>query len=92
MNNTSLTTSNSLNVLQSQRLFNKIPKTSLFFRQRIRANIFTNSNADFGFGFSSGTTLIVPNGIAIRIINGSWSITYTVNNIESVTANIVGSD
>lgn len=49
---------------------------------RVRANIFTNSNADFGFGIPSTTTLLVPNGIAVRIIGGLWYAVLTFNNAE----------
>lgn len=88
MNNTNLTTANAVSVLQTQRLFYKIPRVPLQAKFRVRANINTNSNADFGFGVPTTTTLIVPNGVAVRVINGLWSIVCTFNNVETVTANI----
>lgn len=81
-NNTNLTTANAVSVLQSQRLFYKHPRIPLQMKLRVRANIFTNSNADFGFGIPSTTTLLVPNGIAVRIIGGLWYAVLTFNNAE----------
>jgi hypothetical protein len=61
-------------------------------KQRVRANIFTNSFADWGFGVPSGTTLIVPNGVAVRVVNGLWSVVITYNSVEIASENIVGVD
>jgi hypothetical protein len=87
-NNTSLTTANALHILQSQRLFYKHPRVPLQDKTRLRANIPTNSTADLGFGIPSGTTLIVPNGVSVRIVNGLWTATITSNNTELIAVNI----
>ena len=91
-NNTNITTLNSSSILQSQRLFSKLLRVPLQMKQRVRANIFTNSYADWGFGIPSGTTLTVPNGAAIRVVNGLWSVVLTYNSSEIATANIVAED
>jgi hypothetical protein len=84
-NPTSLTTANAVAILQSQRLFYKFPRVPLQIKVRLRANIATNANADFGFGVPSGTTVIVPNGVAVRIINGLWYGVVTFNGAELAT-------
>lgn len=81
-NSTSLTTANAVSILQSQRYFYKYPRVPLQFKTRVRANIFTNSNADFGWGLPTTTTLLVPNGVCVRIINGLWYVVITFNNVE----------
>lgn len=81
-NSTSLTTANAVSVLQSQRYFYKYPRVPLQAKIRVRANIFTNSNADFGWGLPTTVTLIVPNGVCVRIINGLWYVVITFNNAE----------
>ncbi len=91
-NNTALVTASAVAVLLSQRLFSKLPRVPLQLKSRVRANIFTNSFADWGFGVPATTTLIVPNGAAIRVVNGLWSVVITYNSVELATANIVGQD
>jgi hypothetical protein len=92
VNNTGLTTASAVSNLTSQRLFYKLPRVPLQMKQRVRANIFTNSFADWGFGVPSGTTLIVPNGVAVRVVNGLWSVVITYNSVEIASENIVGVD
>ena len=81
-NNTSLMTANAVSILQSQRQFYKHPRIPLQIKLRVRANIATNSNADFGFGLPVTTTMLVPNGLAVRIVNGLWFVVLTFNNAE----------
>ena len=81
-NNTSLVTANAVSILQSQRQFYKHPRIPLQIKLRVRANIATNSNADFGFGLPVTTTMLVPNGLAVRIVNGLWFVVLTFNNAE----------
>ena len=81
-NNTNLTSINAVAILQSQRLFYKYPRVPLQAKIRIRANINTNSNADFGFGVPTTTTMLVPNGVAVRIVNWLWYLVITFNNAE----------
>lgn len=81
-NSTNLTTANAVSVLQSLRYFYKYPRVPLQVKIRVRANIFTNSNADFGWGLPTTTTLLVPNGACVRIINGLWYVVVTFNNAE----------
>jgi hypothetical protein len=82
------TAANAVSILQSQRLFYKFPRVPLQIKSRIRANVVTNSVVDLGFGFPATTTLIVPNGVAVRCINGLWSAVITSNSVELITANI----
>lgn len=84
-NNTNLLTANAVSILQSQRLFNKYPRVPLQAKLRVRANISTNSNADFGWGIPTTTTMLVPNGCCVRIISGLWYAVLTFNNVESGT-------
>lgn len=91
-NSTNLTTAAAVAILQSLRLFSKVPRTPLQLKQRVRANIFTNSFADFGFGVPATVTQIVPNGACIRIVNGNWFAVITYNSAEIAIANIVGAD
>lgn len=91
-NNTTLTTTGASAVLTSFRYFQKLPRVPLQVKQRVRTNIFTNSFADWGFGIPSGTTLIVPNGACIRVVNGLWSVAITYNSVEIAVGNIFGVD
>lgn len=91
-NNASITTAAAALILQSLRLFTKLPRVPLQLKQRVRANIFTNSYADFGFGIPVSTTLLVANGACIRVVNGLWSVAITYNSVEIATANIVAED
>lgn len=91
-NNTNLTTVGAYSTLQSQRLFSKLLRVPLQFKKRVRANIFTNSYADWGWGVPTTTTLIVPNGACVRVVNGLWSLAITFNSVEIATANIVAED
>jgi hypothetical protein len=79
---------NAVSILQSQRLFYKFPRVPLQLKSRIRANIVTNSVMDLGFGIPTTTTLIVPNGVAVRCVNGLWSAVITSNSVELIAANI----
>jgi hypothetical protein len=79
---------NAVSILQSQRLFYKFTRVPLQLKSRIRANIVTNSVMDLGFGIPATTTLIVPNGVAVRCINGLWYAVITSNSVELTTANI----
>ena len=81
-NNTNLTTANAVSILQSQRYFYKYPRVPLQAKIRVKANIFTNSNADFGWGLPTTTTMLVPNGVCVRIVNGLWYVVNTFNNAE----------
>lgn len=92
LNNTNLLTANAVTVLQSQRLFYKYPRVPLQLKVRLRANIPTNANADFGFGVPTSTTLIVPNGCCVRIINGNWYAVITYNNAEITPVPIYATD
>lgn len=91
-NNTNLTTAAAVAILTSLRQFLKLPRVPLQLKTRLRANIYTNSFADFGFGIPSGTTMLVPNGACIRIVNGNWFAVLTFNSVEIAVANIVGPD
>lgn len=84
MNNTSLTTANAVAILQSQYYIKKLPRVPLQLKARIRANIPTNATADFGFGIPTTTTLMTPNGVSIRIVNGLWYVAVTSNGAETV--------
>jgi hypothetical protein len=88
MNSTTLTTANAVNILQSQRFIYKYARVPLQLKSRLRVNIPANAVADFGFGIPSSTTLIVPNGCAVRIVNGLWSAVITYNNSELLAVNI----
>jgi hypothetical protein len=79
-------------ILQSQRAFSDFLRVPLHLKHRMRVNIPTNSFMDFGLGIPSTTTLIVPNGVAVRCVNGLWSLVMTFNSVELVTSNIVGLD
>jgi hypothetical protein len=92
-NNTNLLSANAVSILQSQRLFYKHPRIPLQVKLRVRASIGTNSNADFGFGIPTTNNILVPNGIAVRIISGLWYSVLTFNNTELATPiPILGSD
>ena len=88
INSTALTTINAVHILQSQRFFYKFPRVPIQDKVRLRANIPTNSTFDMGLGIPTGTTLIVPNGVAIRSVNGLWSAVITSNGAELVAVNI----
>ena len=87
-NSSVLTTINAVHILQSQRVFYKFPRVPIQVKTRLRANIPTNSTFDMGLGFPTGTTLIVPNGVAIRSVNGLWSAVITSNGAELISVNI----
>jgi hypothetical protein len=89
VNNTAVTTINAVSILQSTRFFYKFSNTSLQLRARMRVNIYTNSVADCGWGVPATTTLIVPNGISVRCVNGLWTAAITSNNAELIATNIV---
>lgn len=91
-NSTTLATLGAYSILQSQRLFTKLPRVPLQSKKRVRANILANSFADWGWGIPATTTLLVPNGACIRVVNGLWSVALTYNGAEIGTANIVGED
>jgi hypothetical protein len=87
-NTANILTASSFYIFQSIRQFQKIPRVPLQMKQRIRANISTNSVADFGFGLPSATVMIVPNGVCVRIVNGLWHAVITSNNVEIAVVNI----
>lgn len=87
-NNSSLTTANAVAILQSQRFFYKIPRVPLQNKTRLRANCFTNSTIDFGWGIPTTTTLLTPNGVSVRVINGLWVAAITSNGSELIATNI----
>ena len=88
LNSTALTTINAIHTLQSQRVFYKFPRVPIQVKTRLRANIPTNSTFDTGLGLPVGTTLIVPNGVAIRCVNGLWTAAITSNGVELLAVNI----
>jgi hypothetical protein len=92
LNSTSLATINAVSILQSQRLIYKYPRVPIQYKQRVRVNIATNSVFDMGFGVPTSTTLIVPNGCAVRCVNGLWTAVITYNGLEIAITNIVGVD
>lgn len=87
-NPTNQTAGNSVHILQSQRFFYKIPRVPLQDKTRLRANIPVNSILDLGLGIPSGTTLIVPNGVSVRCVNGLWFAVITSNGSEIASSNI----
>ena len=87
-NSTTLTTINAVHILQSQRVFYKFPRVPIQVKTRLRANIPTNSTFDIGLGFPTANTLIIPNGVAIRCVNGLWTAAITSNGAELVAVNI----
>lgn len=92
MNNTNLLTSGAYAILQSQRFIYKYPRVPIQIRERVRVNVNTNSIFDMGWGIPATTTLIVPNGCAIRCVNGLWFGVITYNGVETAIDNIVGLD
>lgn len=88
MNTSAVTTASSYSIITSKKYFSKLPKVPLQFKSRLRANCFTNSVIDFGFGIATTTTLITPNGVSVRVVNGLWSVALTSNSLELTTANI----
>lgn len=89
-NSTSLTTVSAVSNLTSQRLFQKIPRVPLQFKQRMRHSMVTGSLADCGFGAPSGTTTIVPNGAMFRFTNsGVIQGVITFNSTEIAIGNII---
>ena len=91
-NNTNLTTANAVAILTSSRYFYKLPRVPLQFKARVRANIAANSTMDMGFGVPTTTTLMTPNGVSVRAVNGMWTVVFTYNGAEIASTNIVGVD
>lgn len=89
-NSTNLTTLSAVQILQSQRLFQRIPRVPLQMKQRLRHSMVSGAIADFGFGVPATTTLIVPNGVMFRLTNsGVLQGVLTYNGVEIAIANIV---
>lgn len=88
-NNGNSIAANAVSILQSQRLFYKYPRVPLQVKLRVRANISTNSRADYGWGFPTTTTLAVPNGLALRIVDGLWYMVNTFNGAEVGNPSVV---
>lgn len=75
--------------LISQRLFQRIMRVPLQLKIRLRHALVSGSNADFGFGVPSGTTVIVPNGVSFRIASsGVVTGVVTYNGAEIAVAAI----
>ncbi len=89
-NSTSLTTTGAVAILQSLRVFYKMPRVPLQGKVRLRHAMVANGVGDLGFGIPSGTTLVVPNGAVFRITSsGIIQGVITYNNAEIAIANIV---
>jgi len=90
LNNTNLTTVSAVQILQSQRLFLKIPRVPLQFKTRLRHSMVSGTIADFGFGVPATTTLIVPNGAQFRLTNsGQVQGVMTYNSVEIAIGNVI---
>jgi hypothetical protein len=89
-NSTALTTTGAVAILQSQRLIYKLPRVPVEIKTRLRHSMVANSVSDLGFGFPSGTSVIVPNGTVFRITaSGVIQGVITYNGSEIAIANIV---
>lgn len=89
-NSTNLTTASAVAILQTQRLFYRMQRTPMQIKQRLRHAMVTNGIADFGWGVPSGTTLIVPNGTCIRLLNSGQLVgVITYNSVEIAVGNII---
>lgn len=89
-NSTTLTTLSAVSILQSQRLFYKLPRVPMQLKTRLRHSMVSGAIADFGWGVPATTTLIVPNGVCFRLTNsGQLQGVMTVNSVEIAIANIV---
>jgi hypothetical protein len=58
-NSTSLNTASAVHILQSQRLYYKMPRVPIHMKQRLRMSAVANSVIDFGFGVPTNTTTLV---------------------------------
>jgi hypothetical protein len=77
-------------ILQSQRLFSKLPRVPLQIKARKRHNLVAGSLADFGFGIPTTTTTMVTNGVCIRFTaSGVVQGVVTFNGAEIAIANII---
>ncbi len=89
-NSTNLTTVSAYAILQSQRLFSKIPRVPLQIKWRKRHSMVSGAIADFGFGVPATTTLIVPNGTMFRLTNsGVVQGVITYNSVEIAIGNVI---
>lgn len=89
-NPTALTTAAAVAILQSQRLFSKLPRVPLQYKNRKRHSMVSGAIADFGFGIPATTTLIVPNGVCFRLTNsGQVQGVMTINSVEIAIANVI---
>lgn len=89
-NSTNLTTVSAYAILQSQRLFSKIPRVPLQIKWRKRHSMVSGAIADFGFGVPATTTLIVPNGTMFRLTSsGVVQGVITYNSVEIAIGNII---
>lgn len=89
-NSTNLTTISAVAILQSQRLFQRIPRVPLQSKWRFRHSMVSGTIADFGFGVPTTTTLVVPNGVCFRFTNsGVIQGVMTYNNVEIAIANVI---
>jgi hypothetical protein len=90
LNSTNLTTVSAVSILQSQRLFVKLPRVPLQYKNRLRHSMVAGAIADFGFGVPATTTLIVPNGTCFRMTNsGQVQGVMTINSVEIAIANVI---
>jgi hypothetical protein len=89
INSTSLTTLSAVSILQSQRLFYKLPRVPLQLKTRLRHSMVSGTIADFGWGVPATTTLIVPNGTCFRFTNsGNIKGVITYNSVEIAAVDI----
>lgn len=90
INSTSLTTASAVSILQSQRLFPKLPRVPLQYKNRLRHSMVSGAIADFGWGVPTTTTLIVPNGTCFRMTNsGQVQGVMTINSVEVAIGNVI---
>lgn len=85
---TTVTTASAYSIATSLRQFQKLQKSPLFYRQRVRAVIYANTIAEWGFGAPATTTAIINTGAFWRIgSSGAVTPVISYNNSE-----ITGSD
>jgi hypothetical protein len=98
LNTSANLTAGAFSILTSQRVFQKIPRVPLQVKQRLRHNLVNNSYGDFGFGIPTGSTLIVPNGIAVRFVSSNLIqavLTYNnivISNVDFIAKTTFGSN
>ena len=85
---TTVTTASAYAIATSLRQFQKLQKSPLYYRQRVRAVIYANTIAEWGFGAPATVTAIVNTGAFWRIgSSGAVTPVISYNNSE-----ITGSD